>query len=327
MTLRGVLNLGLSSILMVLALAPAAHAGERYAVIVSGPSGGERFAELQQAWRNTLTAALVDRLTFAPANVIVLGDDEANRRRATRENVRAVLADLRRRTRPDDLVLLVLFGHGTIDGTDAKFNLAGPDLAASDWKALLDGIAARLVVVNTTESSFPYLEELSVPGRIVITATDSAMQRYATVFPDYFVKAIADPSSDIDRDGRIAIWEMFEATSEAVKGHYEQKGQLSTERSLLDDNGDKRGREGLASGSDGALARTIFLDGRGVGEGKLPPTAAALAVERRLIEGQIDELRLRRPLLREADYTAQLEALLVRLARITRQLQAPPPAP
>ena len=30
----------------------------------------------------------------------------------------------------DDLVLVVLLGHGTFDGDQAKFNLVGPDLTA-----------------------------------------------------------------------------------------------------------------------------------------------------------------------------------------------------
>ncbi len=297
-------------------------AAERYAVIVSGPAGGERFAVLQQTWRETLTSALVDRLGFVEANVRVLDHEASGAGRATRDNVSATLAGLRIRTRPDDLLMLVLLGHSSIDGTDGKFNLVGPDLTAAEWSAALNGIAARIVVVNTTEASFPFLADLSRRGRVVITATDSAVQRYATVFAEYFVRAIVDADNDDDLDGRISVWELFAGTSAAVKRYYEQRGQLSTERALLDDDGDARGREAAGDGSDGALARTLFLDGHGRAEGPSSPTAAALAVERRVIEGQLDELRLRRPLMGEAVYSVQLEALLVRLARITRRLQS-----
>ena len=29
---------------------------------------------------------------------------------------------------PDDVLLILLIGHGTFDGSEAKFNLVGPDL-------------------------------------------------------------------------------------------------------------------------------------------------------------------------------------------------------
>ena len=77
----------------------------------------------------------------------------------------------------------------------------------------------------------------------MITATDSAAQKYATVFPEYFVKAMKEASTDLDKNGRTSIFEVFAAASAAVKQHYEQRGQLTTERALLDDNGDGKGRE------------------------------------------------------------------------------------
>ena len=49
---------------------------------------------------------------------------------------------------------------------------------------MLAGVQGRVTVVNTTEASFPFLEALSSKGRVVITATHSAAQKYATVFPD-----------------------------------------------------------------------------------------------------------------------------------------------
>src|SRR6185369_16706570 len=146
--------------------------------------------------------------------------------------------DLRRRVTANDTLLLVLLGHGTFDGTDAKFNLVGPDLSAGDWKDMLGNLAGRVVVINTTESSFPFLEQLSMRGRVVITATDSAQQRFTTVFPEYFVRALADSASDLDKNGRVSIWEAFSVASASVTQYYEQKGQLSTERPLLDDDGD-----------------------------------------------------------------------------------------
>ncbi len=92
----------------------------------------------------------------------------------------------------------------------------------------------------------------------MITATDSAAQKYATVFPEYFIKAMKEASSDLDKNGRTSIFEVFSAASAAVKQHYEQRGQLSTERALIDDNGDGKGREAAAEGPDGGLARIAY---------------------------------------------------------------------
>ena len=100
------------------------------------------------------------------------------------------------------------------------------------------------------------MERLAAPRRIVITATDSAGQRFDTVFPGYFVRALADESSDLDKNDRISMWEAFVAASAAVRRHYQQRGQLSTERALLDDNGDGVGADLAEQGNDGSYRQS-----------------------------------------------------------------------
>lgn len=305
---------------LIVLSASIASAAERYAVIVSGASGGEQYTEQQQKWRDNLAASLKARFVFADANLVILDEAGEASSKSTADNVRRVFGDLGRRVTRDDTVFLVLLGHGTFDGTDAKFNLVGPDLRAGDWKGLLDALAGRVVVVNTTEASFPFLEELSARGRVVITATDSAMQRFATVFPEYFILALADVASDLDRNGRVSIWEAFAAASTGVRRHYEQRGQLSTERPLLDDNGDRVGRDAEAPGEDGTIARTIFLD-PAPGTGAADAAVAALERQRVVLEAQIEDLKTRKAAMSEAEYQAELEKLLVQLAKIAQQIR------
>lgn len=303
---------------LVLCSPSASIADERFAVIVSGAPGGEKYAAQQQTWRAALTASLASALSFPESNVAVLSHADQGTSRATAENVRRLLGDMRRRLKSEDTLLLVLMGHGTFDGSDAKFNLVGPDLTAQDWKALLAPLPGRLVVVNTTESSFPFLEELSQRGRVVITATDSAAQRFATVFPEYFVRALADPSIDTDKNGRVSVWEAFSAASTAVRQHYEQRGQLSTERPLLDDDGDRVGREADApAGEDGALAKAIYLTR------PVSPDASVAALDRQrlALEAQIEELRAAKATMAAPDYEAALEKLLVGLARVSQRIR------
>jgi hypothetical protein len=315
----GSLGLGSCLLLLVLSTAPAA-AGERYAVIISGAAGGEKYAAQQEKRRAGLAVALKTNFALDEANVALLDEQSTGTSRSTGENVRRLLTDLHRRVTRDDTVLLVLFGHGTFDGADAKFNLVGPDLSAAEWKGLLDGLAGRLVVVNTTESSFPFLEELSQRGRIVITATDSAAQRFATVFPEYFVQALGSQGSDLDKNGRVSIWEAFATASAGVKEYYDQRGQLSTERPLLDDDGDRVGREAEAPGLDGKLARTVYLDPE---PGSVSADAAVANLERQRIrlESQLEELKERKDSMSDADYQSQLETILVQLARLARQIR------
>ncbi|MEO7156762.1 MAG: hypothetical protein ABI039_04320, partial [Vicinamibacterales bacterium] len=252
-------------VLFVVAIDAAAE--NRWAVIVSGASGGEKYAEQMTTWRNDLRAALVDRYQFKPEFVKIFVDETAaSGDKGTAENVRKVFAEIKKTATREDFVLVVMLGHGTYDGDVAKFNLVGPDLTAKDWTDLLGGIQGRLTLVNTTEASFPFLESLSAKGRVVITATDSPAQKYATVFPEYFVKAMKEASTDLDKNGRTSIFEVFAAASAAVKQHYEQRGQLATERALIDDNGDGKGREASADGPDGGFARIAYLDAENAAE-------------------------------------------------------------
>ena len=318
---RRILHFAFCLLPFVVLLSGPAWAGERYALVVSGAAGGEKYAAQHQKWRDDLVAALRNTFVFSEANVVTLAEAGPDATKATAENVRKLLGDLRRRVTRDDLLLVVLIGHGTFDGEVAKFNLIGPDLTATEWKALLDGIPGRLVVVNTTESSYPFLEELSQRGRIVITATDSVAQRFATVFPEHFVRAISDLSSDFDKNGRVSVWEAFTAASNGVKLYYEQRGQLSTERPVLDDNGDKVGREAQAPGPDGTLARATYFDAE---PGTITADVALAGLQRRraALEAELEELKAKKEALATEDYEAQLERILVELARVSRQIRA-----
>ena len=125
---------GLLSLLVVMAFAGRAGAETRYALIVSGASGGEKYAAQMKQWRAGLQTALVERHGFEAKNVHVLTDEaESGGATGSAANVKAAFGEIRKSATKDDLVLVVLLGHGTFDGDVAKFNLVGPDLTASDW--------------------------------------------------------------------------------------------------------------------------------------------------------------------------------------------------
>jgi hypothetical protein len=311
----------LVAVSIVLVCATSAAAEERWAIVLSGASGGAKYAEQMQQWRTTVASALVDRYGFAADKVRVFVDETVKTgEQGTAANVRKVMGDLRKQLTREDVLLVVLLGHGTYDGEVAKFNLVGPDLTAADWSALLKGMAARLVVINTTEASFPFLEPLSGANRIVITATDSAAQKYATVFPEYFAKAMSEASTDLDKNGRTSIFEVFAATSAAVKQHYEQRGQLTTERSILDDNGDGVGREAEAPGPDGGLARVLYLDAETAGAAD-NPELAGLFRRRRELEAEAEALKAKKGSMPAPAWEAEYEKLMIELAKISRDIK------
>ncbi|MCA1561073.1 MAG: hypothetical protein LC804_12670 [Acidobacteria bacterium] len=295
---------------------------ERYALIVSGASGGPRYAEKHARWRTTLHEILTGALGFDGAHVTTLFDaGPAAPDSATRANVRRAVMDLKSRLRRSDLLLVILLGHGSSAGADAKFNLVGPDLEATEWATLLQPLPATLVIVNTASSSFPFLERLSGPRRVVITATDSAAQRFETVFPEFFIAGLADPEADIDKNARVSLWEAFNFASTRVRQHYEQRGQLSTERPLLDDNGDAVGKEAGQPGADGAVASRTYLDAEAAPAVAADPALLELLQRRASLESQAEELKLRKAIMPPADYEKEFERLMIELATVSREIR------
>jgi hypothetical protein len=292
------------------------------ALIIAGASGGEKYAEQSRRWRQDIAAALKDRYKFGV--VTVLGDETSDDvPRATAAEVRKAFAAARTQVAKGDLLLVVLLGHGTFDGDVAKFNLVGPDLSATEWKARLGGVPGTLAVVNTTESSYPFLEELAARGRIVITATDSVAQKYATVFPEYFAKALSEASTDLDKNGRTSIWEVFQASALAVKQHYSQRAQLTTERAVMDDTGEGKGREPDAKDAAGfgALARATYLEALDPAEAA-NPALADLVRRRRVLEADAEALKARKGDTDAERWAAEWETLMIDLARVSREIRA-----
>src|SRR5262245_56415801 len=136
--LRGALTLALALMLPAVAVAQ-----QRYAILVSGVSGGEKYAAQQQKWRTELAAFLTTNFAFPDSNIVIVDETSQGSSKATADNVRNLFSDLARRVTREDTVFVMFVGHGTYDGIDAKFNLVGPDLSAAEWKSLFDAMSAR----------------------------------------------------------------------------------------------------------------------------------------------------------------------------------------
>lgn len=315
-----------------LALPSAAAAQERFALIVEGAPGEAKYAEQHAAWREKLAKILRETYKIPESQLAVLaGSGDASTRPqgslsatgdlATADAVRAALQRFSTAMRPADVALIVLIGHGTFDGEDAKFNLVGPDLAASEWKALLDKLPGEVVFVNTASASSPFLAALAGPKRVVITATAIPAQRFHTVFAEYFIDGLAESEADIDRNGRRSVFEAFAYASLRVRQHYEQRGQLATERAMMDDDGDGRGREAAGEGKDGERASLAYLDADRAAI-VTDPEMLRLMQRRDALLLEVDELRKRRLMMPPLEYDGLLEKLLIDLALVSRDIRA-----
>jgi hypothetical protein len=296
-------------------------AENRYALVIAGAPGGEAFISTYSTWVQQLSSAFIEHLAFPADHVIVLsGTSKDEREHSTQQNVRTAIARLRQEVQKEDLLVILLVGHGTVDDGLAKFNLMGPDLTSEEWGTLLADLPGRVIVVNTSGGSFPFLRDLASRGRIVVTATESTAQRYDTVFPEHLIAALRDPAADLDKNGRVSVWELFVRTSKSVVAHFERQGLLATERALLDDTGDGTGIEAAGTGEDGALARATYLE-RDVAV-DADPDLTELLGRRRSLEEQAERLKQRKATMPIETWEREFEALMIDLARVSRRIRS-----
>src|SRR5688572_33062014 len=100
-----------SCVMLAIAVPAMAAAETRWAVIIAGASGGEKYAEQMAIWRADLRSALLDRYGFKGEHVKMLGDEAPNTcDRATAANVKSLFSEIKKAGSKEDFVLIVLLG-------------------------------------------------------------------------------------------------------------------------------------------------------------------------------------------------------------------------
>ena len=294
-------------------------------IVVVGKEGaaeyGPRFEQWVGRWR--------DAAEQGQAHFVEVGGS-AESKNTDREILRNQLEQLHAES--TEPLWLVLIGHGTFDGTAAKFNLRGPDISAQELAKWLQPVSRPLAVISCASASGPFINRLSGPDRVIVTATKSGFEHNFARFGEYISAAIADPAADLDKDNQTSLLEAYLAASAKVGEFYEQGGRLATEHALLDDNGDAqgtpadwfRGVRAARSAKEGAEP-----DGRRAAQWCLVRSpleqslSAVVRARRDQLELQIFRLRDRKKELRENEYYARLEQLLVELAELYEQVEQP----
>lgn len=219
---------------------------------------------------------------------------------------------------------LVLLGHGTFDGNDAKFNLRGPDVSAAQLGKWLQPFTRPLVIINAASSSAPFLNALSRSNRVIITATRSGHEQNFARLGKYLSESISGAGADLDKDGQTSLLEAFVSAARQTAEFYKSEGRLSTEHALLDDNGDALGTQadwfrGVRAvkkpekgGIDGLRAHQLHLVRNQQEKGLSEETRR----RRDDLELAISKLRESKATLKEDAYYQQLEPLLLEMARV-----------
>ena len=327
-----------AAVLLALALLAAlgspsrAHAqpGSHLLAIV-GLGGDLENSDRFHQWASTIVDAARGRYGLSAESVVYLGEDPARdpkriSGRSTREAIAAAVDRLARAARPGDIVFVVLIGHGASATGGARFNLPGPDLTAAEYAALLNRFASQTVIfVNTASSSGGFVQALAGRNRVVIAATTTDGERNQTRFGEFLAEAFTADGADGDKDGRVSILEAFNWARTRVAESYKRDGQLLTEHAVLDDNGDGKGTAAPGQpGADGALARTLFMSTGSAAPAiadQADPELRALVARRDALEARLAALRAAKDKTDPKTYEADLEQLLIDLARVNRSIR------
>ena len=323
------MRLILFSILLLGMAEPVVRAAEfnatqqRRVLVVAGAGGEEKYGEQFGEWAETLAKAFEEN---AAELVHITNGPEETGARKTIENKLKLWAEAK-----GDEIWILLVGHGTFDGREAKFNLVGNDVSDREFQHWLKPHEGPLVFINTSSCSAPFIKALSGPNRVVATATKSGYEQNFCRFGGYMAAALGQADADLDKDGAVSVLEAFLIASRRVGEYYRENDRLVSENALIDDNGDGRGTPAdwfrgvrLAkkakgnSAADGKLSRLVFPVVPHA-EKEIP---GPLRVKRARVEAKIETLRSLKKSLETDVYYRDLEKLFLELATINDEIES-----
>jgi hypothetical protein len=282
---------------------------------VAGLGGEPEYEQRFGGWASDVEKLLKGS---GDSQVVVLKGAEA-----TKVRIAATAADFAKQAKPDDLLVVMLIGHGTFDGNEYKFNVPGPDLSGVELASILDRVPAqKQLVVNMTSASGGALAALQKPNRTVVVSTKSGSEKNATVFARYWIEAMRDVTADVDKNEVITALEAFKYAEAKTANFYQTQNRLATEHALLEDTG--RGtavRDPNPQNGQGLVAARFALIRIGTAQAATKdPAKRALFTKKEELEAAIDKLKYQKAAMPTGDYRRQLNALLLELAKVQEEL-------
>lgn len=318
--------------------ASAGAASPSTVIMVQGSGGEEAYSHEFTDWARRLRAWLIAEGGIAGDRVLWLGqeastDGSAFDGPATLDGIRAAMARSIAGLPPDAELMIFLIGHGAHVAGESRFMIPGPDLSAPALAEMLVNAGERpIILVNASASSAGFINALSGPGRIIVTATRSVNERNATRFMESFLQGLEDGSGDENRDGRISLLEAARQAERLTAAWFAGQGYLVTEHPLIDDNGDRLGTRlipvdpgdpaatdspGEGAALDGSAAARYFLR-----DFSFPPEVPEELVQNYIgLLDRIEGVKSEKSAMEPTQYRARLEPLLIDAARAHREIR------
>ena len=301
----------------------------KFALIIVGAAASDDIRQRLRGWATDLHGTLIEDYGYSSSRIQLLMDDGVNVGDAAplvaagsrADEIAEAISGIQSSAGAGDQLSVFLFGHGSSTFGDAKFNNVGPDMTGAEFADMLAPLnEVDMVIFNTTSASFEFSRELSVLGRVVVSATRSPAERYDPWFGGFMVSAMQQKRADIDRNGRVSVLEIFNYANGRVTEWYREQDRLSTENAVLDDSGDGLfSREAGSGQADGLLAEIAYINVLTADTQKTSAEAQRLQAEMQNLERDIFILRNQKNNFLEEDYWNRLEALLIELATRTRR--------
>ncbi|MDB4917035.1 MAG: hypothetical protein JWM95_4679 [Gemmatimonadetes bacterium] len=293
---------------LLLAAAPVAHAQKVHLLIITGLAGEPQYGTAFRAEAALLADSARKRWGVADSSLIVLGEDPAADPKhitghSTREEVARAFLQLTKRVVAGDVVLVFLNGHGAGEGVASRVNLPGPDPTAGDFATWIAGFTAQTVVfVNAASGSGDFTGVLAGRGRVIVTATRTALERNEVQFARPFVVGLTG-AADTDKDDRVSVLEAVDYAKKEIARLYDADKRMLTEHAVV---------------TDTALARSVTF---GAPRAAADPRVLALIAERQQLEAQVAALRGRKATTDSTTYSAELERLLLLMAEKSQAIR------
>lgn len=286
-------------------------------LLIVGAPGEERFAEgfrsAAEAWEEAAEST--------NASITVIGLEESD------EQDLSLIEDWVTSLQNDTAIpaWIVYIGHGTHTQKNTLLNLRGPDLSATALGQWLDPLERTLIFVHGGSASAPFINSLSKPNRILMTATRSGTELNYARFGERFARVISSREGDANQDGQVSLLEAFVSAAQSVEQFYKDEGRLASEHALIDDNGDSVGTP-----SDWFRGERLVKQPEGdtIPDGFRSRQIAFIASEqerlltpdqrfaRDRLEAELESLRSNKLAMDESEYYQQLENVLLKLGEI-----------